>query len=1121
MEEESVFGLRPEQLDRLLSIGTDGEPAEIKAHDAGAEGATSKVAFGDNPGPSEKDPPSKATLSLSAMVEQPGGWIERYKLLSVLGEGGMGIVYLAEQQEPIKRQVALKVIKPGMDSKRVIARFEAERQTLALLDHPNIAHVYDAGMTETGRPYFVMEHVKGLPITEHCDRHKLTVVQRLKLFQQVCWAIQHAHQRGILHRDIKPSNILVSMEGDRAVPKIIDFGVAKALAQPLTERTLATEDSHLLGTPEYMSPEQADMATEDIDIRSDIYSLGVLLYVLLTGVLPFDSDTLRTGGIEHIRKTIRETDPKTPSTRLTKLGDEAQKVAENRRTKIGTLAKHLRKELEWIPLKAMQKKRAERYRSVVELADDIENYLIGAPLLAGPLTAQYRIRKFVRRNKNIFTAGAMVAAALVIGLAVSVVLLVREQHARRQAQANELAMRQVAYASDMRMAQHALEMNDMARVRGLLEAYRPTPGEDDLRGWEWRYLWNEIRSDTIGELCQYPNSVVSMAYSPNGRMLAVNGNTVDIWDVSGRKLIRHLQPTKSHCVAFSSRGDLLATEGATNGVRQIRLWRTDTWDRIDRGQLTLDDNNASFKALQFSPDGTRLASLIDTPSTHRKDRVTVWDIDQLTVVHENFDVELEVVFGDLSFSPDGKALAVGDQRGRLQVIDLARRKTIHDPWEAHPEGIVSVAWSPKGSVIASGSGWVGGPIRLWDPVSGKSLGDLKGHTSWITDLVFSKDGRWLYSSSGDQTIRVWDVEQRQCLTTVRGCNHEVLGLALSPDGSTLASACKDGVVALWNAIPEQKEEMPRRIPLDEFAYFAFSPDSRELAVPQAGTVSLYDLTTYQKPEQIPELDPNVAVVAYSPDGALLVSGSKKGEICVWSRAKRCVLKKWNRHNSRILMLRFRADGERLLSFDWQRNMIWWDTHTWKEARSFKVEKLPHWVRYDHLRRWDISPDGRLLTIAIKGGLRWLNAETGVILKETTGSQMDQAWGVAFSSDGLQVASAYTYGTVALCDATTFELVTSFRGHLLGAHGAAFSPDSRRLVTTGTSLDAVRLWDLSTRRELLALSGTSSMLQFVTFSPDGNWLAASDRKEDMLQLWRVPSWEEIEAEEKRFQNAQSP
>ena len=428
MSKRSTFGAEPEQLKRLLTaIGLE-------------ESSTSEQ--------------SNQTACSSSSKIKLEGRIGRYKLLSVLGEGGMGVVYLAEQERPIRRQVALKVIKPGMDSVRVIARFEAERQALALLDHPNIAHVHDAGTTENGRPYFVMEYVKGLPITEHCNNHKLTIENRLNLFRQVCLAVQHAHQKGIIHRDIKPSNILITTQDNQAVPKIIDFGVAKALSMPLTERTLATEDSQLLGTPEYMSPEQADMVSEDIDTRSDIYSLGVLLYVLMTGVLPFDSDTLRTGGIDHIRQVIRETDPKTPSTHFLSLGEEANKIAQSRRTEIATLTKKLRKELEWIPLKAMRKERAERYRSASELADDIDNYIKGDPLIAGPLTAVYRFKKFLRRNRALVTGIVAVLAVLIAGVVVSTVFAVKAERQAKISQAvNEFLKEDLIRSVDPHVAQ--------------------------------------------------------------------------------------------------------------------------------------------------------------------------------------------------------------------------------------------------------------------------------------------------------------------------------------------------------------------------------------------------------------------------------------------------------------------------------------------------------------------------------------------------------------------------------------------------------------------------------------------------------------------------------------------
>ncbi len=450
---------------------------------------------------------------MDAFVEQPGSWVGPYKLLKALGEGGMGIAYLAEQKRPMRRQVAIKVIKPGMDSRRVVSRFEAERQALALLDHPNIAHVYDAGATELGRPYFVMEYVKGLSITDYCDHHKLTIEARLVLFQQICQAIQHAHQKGIIHRDIKPSNILVSVENDRPTPKIIDFGVAKAMGRPLTDRTMVTEDSHLLGTPEYMIPEQVDMASEDIDTRSDVYSLGVLLYVLLTGVLPFDSETLRDSGIENIRKTIRETDPKTPSTRLTSLGEEAAKVAEMRSTEISILAKHLKKELEWIPLKAMRKERSERYRSASELADDVENYLKGVPLTAGPPTTLYRLKKLVRRNAVLSAAVLAVAVTLFLGLATTTAMYLRSERALGDAQATmdfltKNVLRAVSDANAYeRSVSYALDAASKDLDEGIFEE-RPLV-EASIRGelgWTYRLLGEldkaERHSERALQICE-------------------------------------------------------------------------------------------------------------------------------------------------------------------------------------------------------------------------------------------------------------------------------------------------------------------------------------------------------------------------------------------------------------------------------------------------------------------------------------------------------------------------------------------------------------------------------------------------------------------------------------------
>jgi len=359
-----------------------------------------------------------AGAGASLLSEQAGDVIGPYHLLQVLGEGGFGTVWLAERRHPMVQRVAIKIIKPGMDSRAVIARFEQERQALALMDHPGIAKVLDAGATPSGRPYFAMEYVQGTAITEYCDRQRLTIQRRLELFAKVCEAVQHAHMKGIIHRDLKPSNILVAIrDGVQPRPVVIDFGVAKAITSRLTEMTVFTAHGQIIGTPEYMSPEQAEMSEADIDTRTDIYALGVVLYELLTGALPFDPKTLRAAGYAAIQKMIREVDPPRPSTRLTSLGDQSTRAAEARRVDAQELAAELRSELEWIPLKAMRKDRAERYRTASELADDIGRYLKQEPLIAGPESAAYRARKFMRRNRSGVLAAAIVLGALLLGAA--------------------------------------------------------------------------------------------------------------------------------------------------------------------------------------------------------------------------------------------------------------------------------------------------------------------------------------------------------------------------------------------------------------------------------------------------------------------------------------------------------------------------------------------------------------------------------------------------------------------------------------------------------------------------------------------------------------------------------
>jgi len=385
----------------------------------------------------------------------PGATIGRYTLLETIGEGGTGIVFLAEQKEPVHRRLALKIIKLGMDTKQVIARFEAEWQTLAILNHPCIAKLFDAGFTQDGRPFFVMEYVPGSRITDFSDRHELTIEQRLDVFLQVCDAIQHAHQHGVIHRDIKPSNVLVSEEDGKTVPKLIDFGIAKAIGPQLAERTFFTEQGQLIGTPEYMSPEQAELSGRHVDTRTDVYALGVLLYELLAGVAPIDPETLRSASFDQICRTIREEEPHRPSTRLSSLDDAAGAVASaRRRAARSAIVRTLRGDLDWITMKAIEKDPARRYQSVSSLANDIRRHLAHEPVTAGPPTAFYRIGKFARRHRPLVIGAAVVLLVLVAGIVTT------GWQAHRAAEEAVTSRQVSAFIRDM------LSSIDPARARG-------------------------------------------------------------------------------------------------------------------------------------------------------------------------------------------------------------------------------------------------------------------------------------------------------------------------------------------------------------------------------------------------------------------------------------------------------------------------------------------------------------------------------------------------------------------------------------------------------------------------------------------------------------------------------
>jgi eukaryotic-like serine/threonine-protein kinase len=1146
-----------------------------------------------------------------------GQTIGRYKLLEKIGEGGCGVVYVAEQTQPIRRRVAFKVIKLGMDTKAVVARFEAERQALAMMDHPNIAKILDAGvigeqksedrgqMSEGrgqkakgsgqqsptsdlrpptsdlrpptsdlsppasdlrlptsalcplpsgpghGRPFFVMELVRGIRITDYCDQINLPTQERLELFIQVCHAIQHAHQKGIIHRDIKPSNILVTLNDGVPVPKVIDFGIAKATEGKLTNTTVYTQLHQFIGTPAYMSPEQAEMSGLDVDTRSDIYSLGVLLYELLTGRTPFDAQELMAQGLDAMRKTIREREPMRPSTKLAALkGEEQMTTAKRRACEMPRLISMLKGDLDWIAMKCLEKDRTRRYETASGLAADIERYLAHEPVFARPPSAVYRVQKAIHRHRLAFAAGMVVVLALLVGALVSIwqaviarraqaeaelarageqkqLLMaqsalqqaqVERQRAERESQAATTAQREAErerdrarrnlYAADINLAHQAWLESNLGKVRRLLESLKPEVNSEDLRGWEWRFLWGLARSDTSREVARYAGGVFNLAWADHQEWVAVGLTGVEgleqgsyLYELrSNRFLNQRLIATTGVAVnAFLPLSNRLLSNrenpGQGFGISVI--------DISTKQELTrLRTSNQVF-SLRVARNGRWLASL------DFGNKLRLWQTEGWVSLWEKSVKAGGGQVGRLEFLGDGSRLAVGQGDGKVVILATSTGDLIRE-FSAYTNGISALAYLPDSHLLATGECAAGGRwsscrIKLWNLETGELTQELAGHLGWIAGLEVSPDGAWLASVSGDQTVRLWDTRTWTTGGILRGHEEEVHCLAFSGDGTQLVTGDREGSVRLWH-VPSVERSSARRV-LDEICYyFVISPDGKRL-VTLGNDCVLWDLDTGEKLSTLDALRGLKVGLCFTPDGKQLLVGGPGSKLQWWD------------FNGKVMS---ELDSGLPITIGGISALPGTNLFLTSHSITTRSTRVRVWRFDDRQLMGEFMVSGEPINCVN------FSPQVGAVSGHTDGSVTVWSWlvnpekinfpahwrrvtGVAFTPDASLLVTAGQEGLVKLWDGATRREIGRLKGHLRAVYALAMSPDGRRLATAGTAADAVKLWNLQAQHELITLNAEGAVFNHLVFSPDGNILIGLDNTRH-VHIWHAPSWEEISAVE---------
>ena len=973
------------EVDRLLLANADPdsilEPPASQTTAAPTEQATanSAEATADHANPDQNDtrtaspgprgPSRSSSEGIGAVISG------RYTLAEVIGEGGMGSVYLASQTDPVKRDVALKLIKTGMDSRGVLARFDAERQALAMMDHPNIARIYDGGVTPTGQPFFVMELVKGEPLTSYCDKHRLSIKARLELFVAVCQAVQHAHQKGIIHRDLKPSNILVTEVDGKPTPKVIDFGVAKATEVKLTDMSLA-DIGAIVGTPAYMSPEQADPTSMDIDTRSDVYSLGVILYELLAGSPPIDPKQFHRGAILEMLRMVREDDPPRPSTKLS-TAEALPSIAANRNIDPAHLRHSVRGDLDWVVMKALEKDRKRRYETANGFAADILRHLANEPVEAAPPSRGYRLRKFVRKHRGPVIAASLLLISLLAGITGTALGLLRADWALQLADSRAEELKYRLGVSNTVLAAAAYDNNNV-----VLAAERLDEVPLEQRGWEWRYLKQQVRGGLF-TLYGHTMNVNSVAFSPDGSRIATGS-----WD------------------------------------KTAKVWDARTGESL----LELNGHSNEVTSVSFSPDGTRIV----TGSSDR--RAKVWDAKTGASLLELRGHKREVT--SVSFSPDGTRIVTGSRDNTAKVWDARTGASLVD-LKGHKWSVRSASYSPDGTRIITGSS--DGTAKVWDALTGASLVDLQGHQAEVTSVAFSPDGKRIATGSLDKTARVWDARTGASLIDLRGHTRNINSVSLSPDGTRIVTGSEDKSAKVWDAVTGaslvdlkgQKESVTS---------VSFNSDgTRILTGSSDQNAKVWDARTGASLIDLRERAGKVTSVSFSPDGKRFVTGSENDSARVWDALTGAFLFELGSLTGAVTSVSFSPDGKRIVTGTGVGFATLWDAQTGEYLMDLRGHS-------DSVMSVAFSPDGkRILTGSLdKTACVW-DARTGASLLVLRG-HTDGVLSVAFSPDGTRIVTGSSDNTAKVWYARTDASFVELIGHTDRVTFVEFLPGGTRIET---------------------------------------------------------------------------